>query len=821
MAPLTGCRGGSSKACAAIDDSNFAHILMAGIVGQLLILTAFVSAALASYAYFRAAQYTLDKVDFKRVGRILWSVMTGCLISAWMLLIVLIATHQFQYNYVWAHSSRDLPFHFLFSASWEGQEGSFLLWIILNSLVGLTLIKWAARSYEAPVMAIVAFCQVFLLSMIVGLKFGPLEIGVTPFATIAEANPLAPIFQSNPDFVPADGTGLNDLLQNYWMVIHPPMLFTGFASVIVPFAFAIAALWKERYTQWVRPALPWALVAVMCLGVGVAMGGYWAYETLSFGGFWAWDPVENSSFVPWIVGVAAIHMMLIQRKGGMGHKAALFLCILTYMLVVYSTFLTRSGILGDASVHAFVDLGLYNQLLIWILAMGVLGFGLFAYRYKALPKAQQEAHYLSREFMVFSGAVLLCVVAAVVILGTSSPIFGRLFRNNPAPVAIEFYNNWTLPLAVGLVFLAGLGQLFWWHKMRVEIINRVLLGPVALASLSTALVLIFTPFVSLSVTGEGGSGFWALYGYGLQLLLLLFVAFFAFYGNASVLWRIARGNLRLAGGALAHVGLGIAVIGIIASAGFSNPISNSPPQSERDNFVLERGRPAHVEGYKVEYVGTEPGERGHTRFVLAFTDTRGNDFTLKPVAYKSNSGQWIQHPDIKLYFEKDIFVAVTPRAMMDESATSEVTLTREESVVVGEGAYSLRFDAYETEIDLAAIMDPAEIERTEIPVGAQLTATRLATGETRQLRPIYAIRKDRSVNAIPARIQEWDLGVFFTGMNVNTGAITLVLEGVEGPDYVVVQAFEKPAISLVWIGLILLSLGFLLSALRRMRDAAK
>ena len=600
---------------------------MAGIIGHLLILTAFVTAGLSAFCFFRATQFDHDPVDFKRMGRLLWIVMTACLIAAWLLLVVLIATHQFQYNYVYAHSSRDLPFHFLFSASWEGQEGSFLLWIILNSLVGLALIRWAARAYETSVMAVVAFCQTCLLTMIVGIKLGPMEIGAAPFATLAEAFPDAPIFQSNPDYVPSDGTGLNDLLQNYWMVIHPPMLFVGFATMIVPFAFSIAALWQRQYTQWVRPALPWALVSVMCLGVGIAMGGYWAYETLNFGGYWAWDPVENSSFVPWLVGVAAIHMMLIQRKGGIGHKAALFLPIAAFMLIVYSTFLTRSGILGDASVHAFVDLGLYNQLLLWIAAMGALGLGLFTWRYRELPAAQQEAHILSREFMVFSGAVILCVVSTVVILGTSAPIFGKLFRNNPATVSIEFYNSWTLPLAVGLVFLAGLGQLFWWTKMSVEMVNRVLLWPVVLAALSTALVLVLTPFAVESQL-EGAS-FWARHGYGIQLLLLLFVSFFALYGNAAVLWRIARGNLKLAGGALAHVGLGIAVIGIIASSGFSRPISDAPRGSGRDNFIVERGRPVRVADYEVSFVGTEPGKRGHTRFVLDFKDPKGQCIQAK------------------------------------------------------------------------------------------------------------------------------------------------------------------------------------------------
>ncbi|MCY4205503.1 MAG: cytochrome c biogenesis protein CcsA, partial [Bacteroidetes bacterium] len=772
---------------------------MTGIVGHLLILTAFVSSILSIFAFYQASQDKYHEQVFFRLGKALWGTMTLCLFTAWLLLIILIATHQFQYNYVWAHSSIDLPFHFLFSASWEGQEGSFLLWIIMNCLMGLALIRWAESAYKAPVMTVVAFCQAFLLTMIVGIRLGPLEIGAAPFATLAEANPDAPIFQSNPDFVPADGTGLNDLLQNYWMVIHPPMLFVGFTTMIAPFAFAVVALWKQRYTQWVRPALPWTLVSVMCLGIGIAMGGYWAYETLNFGGYWAWDPVENSSFVPWLVGIAAVHLMLIQRKGGIGHKAALFLSILSYMLIVYSTFLTRSGILGDASVHAFVDLGLYNQLLIWITTMGVLGFGLFIWRYRELPSAQQEAHILSREFLVFCGAVLLTVVATVVILGTSAPIFGKLFNNNPAGVPIDFYNDWTLPLTVGILFLAGLGQLFWWNKMSIQKINRVLVWPVLLAVLSTVIVLIFTPFAAETVSE--GQNFWHRHGYGIQLMLLLFVSFFALYGNLSVLLRVARGNTRLAGGALAHIGLAIMVIGIIASSGFSRAISDAPRGSERNNFVVEKGQPVRVAGYEVSYIGTEPGERGHTRFLLDITDPRGDSFRLKPVAYESNTGQWIQHPDLKPYFEKDIFVAVTPREMLDDgNSNSELVLQRGQSSLVDNGNYRVTFIGFETRLDLQPLLSEEELERTEIAVGAVLQIAEMSTGFIDQIIPVYVIRTDRSLNPIVA--EHKGIGYYFTGMNVDTGEITLSLDGATTADYVVVQAHEKPAISLVWIGII-------------------
>ncbi|NNF05036.1 MAG: cytochrome c biogenesis protein CcsA, partial [Rhodothermales bacterium] len=437
---------------------------MPGIIGKLLILVAIVATAMSGLGFLKASGDGSAARFFKRVGRAGWLAMTLASLASFGLLMWLSVNHRFEYAYVFENTSLALGLDYLIAATWAGQEGSFLLWIVMNALVGLAVIRFA-RDYEAPVMAVIALCQFFLLSMIVGLQLGPLSIGASPFATLAEKFPDAPMIQAG--VLPTDGQGLNDLLQNYWMVIHPPVLFSGFASMIVPFAFAVTALWKRKYTQWVRPALPWTLFAVMALGVGITLGGYWAYETLSFGGYWAWDPVENSSLVPWLIGIAAVHTMIVQKRSGHSQKASLFLAILAYMLVVYSTFLTRSGILGDISVHSFVDLGLYNQLLLWILTMGVVGFGLFALRYRELPVPEKEPSMLSREFMIFSGAMLLCAVAAVIITGTSAPILGRIFRDSPSAVPLEFYNKWTLPLSVLFVFLAGLGQLFWWNRMSV------------------------------------------------------------------------------------------------------------------------------------------------------------------------------------------------------------------------------------------------------------------------------------------------------------------------------------------------------------------
>jgi len=300
-------------------------------------------------------------------------------------LIYLIMTHQFQYYYVWNYTSLDLETQYLFSAFYGGQEGSFMLWILCGFLVGAGLIRWTRKPYRAPVMFVMMLTQLFLLSMVVGWDFGFTKIGASPFRTIAQEMPNAPFIQANPDFVPADGSGLNDLLKSPWMMIHPPIIFVGFAMMTVPFAFAIASLWTKTYHEWIRPALPWTLAANVSLLTAIFLGGYWAYETLSFGGYWAWDPVENASLVPWLIGTAGIHAMIIQRKSLRAHKASLFFAILAYVAVIYQTFLTRSGVLAEQSVHSFVDLGLYGQLLLFILVIAIMRIGFYLYRYREIP----------------------------------------------------------------------------------------------------------------------------------------------------------------------------------------------------------------------------------------------------------------------------------------------------------------------------------------------------------------------------------------------------------------------------------------------------
>ncbi len=232
---------------------------MVSFFGNLLLSGAFV-ASLAAMLFYAWATVKEDK-SIEKIGNWIWGLKGLLVLASSSALIYLIITHQFQYYYVWNYTSLDLETKYLFSAFYGGQEGSFMLWIFCGFLVGLGLIAWTRKPYKAPVMFVMALTQFFLLSMVVGWDLNFTQVGATPFRTIAQEMAGAPFIQANPDFVPADGTGLNDLLKSPWMMIHPPIIFVGFAMMTVPFAFAIASLWTKRYHEWIRPALPWTLAA--------------------------------------------------------------------------------------------------------------------------------------------------------------------------------------------------------------------------------------------------------------------------------------------------------------------------------------------------------------------------------------------------------------------------------------------------------------------------------------------------------------------------------------------------------------------------------
>src|ERR1700744_1480868 len=402
--------------------------LLPGKLGHFFVVLSFASSLVAVIAYFKAtnAKDPAEADSWRKMGRRAFILDVVSVYAVLATIIYIVGTRKFEYNFAWEHSSRSMPLQYLLACIWEAQEGSFLLWNLWVCILGLILMR-TAKKWESPVMTVMSFAQFCLATMIIGIYIYGQKIGFNPFILVrqTEMGMSAPIF-SQPDYLSIpqmqDGQGLNVLLQNYWMVIHPPILFLGFCSTVVPFAYAIAGRWKKQYGDGTKAALPWTLFSACILGTGIMMGAAWAYEALSFGGYWAWDPVENASLVPWLVMIAGLHTMLVYNATGHSLRATYFFLITQFILVLYSTFLTRSGILGDLSVHAFVDSGMNVQLVLFVFVFLLPAYTLFISRYKKIPHIVREESVGSREFWMFIGSLVIFLSAMFIIISTSLPV---------------------------------------------------------------------------------------------------------------------------------------------------------------------------------------------------------------------------------------------------------------------------------------------------------------------------------------------------------------------------------------------------------------
>src|SRR6266498_2747378 len=511
-------------------------------------------AGLASiYFYFRADRGQAEALSLARNA---YAAFATCIVAAAGTLMALLLQHRFDISYVNSYSSRDLPTYFLISTFWAGQEGSFLLWCFWGAIIGLFVWR-SAREQEAPVMIV-------YLSTFIGIV-----------AILCKQSP----FKLLPPPAPADGVGLNPLLQDPWMVIHPPVMFSGFASLSVPFAFAIAALWKKRWDGWVTRAIPWALFTFLALGTAVLMGGYWAYKTLGWGGYWGWDPVENTSLVPWLFTAALVHGMFLQRAKKRHRKVNLILACGAFLTILYGTFLTRSGILADFSVHSFIDLGITGWLVTILLGFLLLSVAALAWRWRSIPALEEEeGPVLSRSVLFILGIAVFCALAFVILLGTSAPLLTRL-SGNPSQVQTSFYGRTATPAALLLLVLSGLVPFVSWKAAPA----RELLGN-ARRSLAVGAGVVV---LALALGARDPAS-----------LMLLFVCGFAADMNLRAVLRKAKnGKLGGAGGYLAHVGLGIMLAGIVVSGVYA--------RSTR--LTLPANQPVKVDEKTLTFLRVVPG----------------------------------------------------------------------------------------------------------------------------------------------------------------------------------------------------------------------
>ena len=412
--------------------------------------------------------------------------ISGCLIVASLALWKGLISHDFNMEYVASYTSRNLPNAYIFSAFWAGQKGSLLFWAVVLSLfsAGAQLLTPRRFAYLMPYVAgVTAAVITFFVSVMI--------FAADPFERLA--------------FTPADGRGLNPQLQNVGMVIHPPMLYLGYISLTIPFAFAMAALLSRRLdTGWIHAMRKWTLVSWLFLGIGITLGMWWAYVELGWGGYWAWDPVENASLLPWLTMTAFLHSVMIQEKRGMLKRWNFTLVIGTFLLSIFGTFITRSGVI--ASVHSFTQSNVGYFFLAFLVIAAVLSFTLLYTRWELLEADVRLESVVSREAAFLFNNLLLVGIAFSVLWGTLFPILSELVRGTKITVGVPFFNRVNVPLGLLLLGLTGVGPLIAWRKASTANLRRQFIAPVAsglivLAALLAVGVRDFYATVALSLAG--------------------------------------------------------------------------------------------------------------------------------------------------------------------------------------------------------------------------------------------------------------------------------------------------------------------------------
>jgi cytochrome c-type biogenesis protein CcmF len=596
-------------------------------------------------------------------------------------LMLLILNHDFTYSYVAQYSSRDLSLEYLISSFWAGQAGSFLLWVLLGSWIGLLLI-FKARKMEQHVMLIYNLNNILLIKQ-------------SPFNRLL--------------FPPPDGQGLNMLLQDPWMVIHPPIVFLGYAAFAVPFAYAVTALWKREYDAWIKPTLPWALFSFVTLGAGIIIGGYWSYKVLGWGGYWAWDPVENASLLPWLIIIALIHGMVLQYKRKKLYKTNLILAVSSFILIIYCTFLTRSGVLADFSVHSFVDLGITGWLVFFILAFLIISLGLFFLRLKDMPlsKKGNNINFFSREFGLISAIILLCVATILIGLGTSAPLITRLLEK-ASKVSMQYYVDTTLPLGVLMAFLLSIVPLMTWGKNSFSKLAPGLISVIVCASVSGIIALV--------------SGY-----HGIGVLLFSVFAGAAACINLFFAAQLIRKKITISGAAIAHLGVGLMFIGFVASSVYDRS----------DKALLKQGQAQDIMGYEFTFSAPEFLKEGNGfRLRLPLEVKKGeSQFAALPDIYSEpgRNGQTNRfiHPHIQRGLLADLYIApVSYDPGKKEAGFNKQILLKKGDTIQLQG-YELTFTGFE----VSSMMGAADSKNKDMTVGANILVS-YKGGDPVNLKPV-------------------------------------------------------------------------------------
>ncbi|MCC6483862.1 MAG: cytochrome c biogenesis protein CcsA [Armatimonadetes bacterium] len=735
-------------------------------LGYSLIVVALVG-SLASFLCYVIV--SLGQERLRMLARQFYVASSISVIAISAVLMRFMVTDRFDIRYVYEYSAKAQPTLFKYSGFWGGQEGSWLLWLTWIAIVGLFLFG-RARHFEAPAMAFWSSLQVFFL--IILIQRNPFQSSVAP------GTPF-----------PTDGSGLTPLLQNYWMAIHPPILFCGFTLMSVPAAFAIAALIKKDFASWTRMVMGWTLLGWTVLGTGILIGGFWAYETLGWGGWWGWDPVENASLVPWLVGGALVHSLVLERVRNTWKTLNLSLAVAIFILVIYATFLTRSGVLGDFSVHSFASLGNNNWLVGFMLGYALLGIGLIGYRAftGSIREASASESISTKEFLVFLGVVCFGLLGILVAVGMSSPILSKWVTGQAGNVPTDYYYRVTAPVALLMLGLVGFSPLYSWARDRgvPSEARKLAVSLSAGLGVTIAIALLAWRWRGIEVGARTAIG-----GFAICILLP---------GVWALIDTVRRKGLLRSGGYIAHVGLSVFFLGMIAAT------HNNRAEPQR--LTLTEGKPVQMLGMSWTFAGLgETDAAGKEPFRILVEKPNGDMFLATPVMQAIRDGE-MRHPYIRRSVAGDLYIAPVQVSVTNPAPHAIVGMKKPEKV----GDYSVKFLGF----------TGMEMREDGVTAGARLQITD-PRGKTSVVVPVVH-QTEGGMKYDAAPIPGSKLSMLVTDLSVETQEVRAMLDG---PAYrknmalnATIEVTYKPIVWSLWLGVMIIAFGGGLSAARRIREA--
>jgi cytochrome c-type biogenesis protein CcmF len=731
------------------------------IYGILSTAFTFILLILSTISYY--LYHKNEKTYILKIARSSFYTASGLILLQAIILMWGIHTHQFHWQYVFSYSSTDLSTYYLTSTFWAGQEGTFLLWLLFGSIYGLILIRTRVKN-ESIIMVFMLLVQAFITMIL---------IKKNPFTYIWDLNPLG--FQEG--MIPVNGNGLNPLLQDPWMVIHPPVLFIGYSSAMILFAFAMAALITKKYDEWIKDVFPYSLFVSLSLGTGIIMGGYWAYTTLGWGGYWAWDPVENSSLIPWLTSLVLLHGLIIQKKQGGLKKTNIFMAWLTFILVLYGSFLTRSGILSDFSVHSFSQTVINNYLVAFLIFFLAIALIMFLFKNPKTTSNEFSSILVTRENFMFFGILTILISSIFTFLGTSAPLITGIFAGKASNVSLEYYNLLNIPVVILAGLFIAISPILSWKRKSNEKIKGIIYHVIG-----SIIVAIFSFIVGLRQA----------------IPLTIFTVFvLVVFINGEIVIRLFKKNKWEIGGYLAHVGIGVMLIGIIISSIYDTTTKAVLPLEDDTNIL----------GYNMKYLGFQKGNNGKDQALISITNNT-HSFQAAPKFYWSDYSQsYMRNPSVHNLWLKDLYISPIQIIRHDQNELGkELTLIKDEVEYFED--FTIMFSGYD--------IDSHEMSNEQLIVPTILNFSN-SNGQF-VVKPAIKIINNIKTD-IPAKIPNTEKNVYIKEINVNDNSLKIMIKNEKSvqKEMLAVEVTEKPLINLLWLGTFLMVGGMLIAIINRVK----